>query len=251
MDEKFYQEQEEKNWEEILLAITLLFGLSNKIVGKVKDDIRLWYSKYGVKGAITYLESRKIIPKLKISKKKYIIQKLNKHAESYINEQRVAFRNLAKKLGLDLTDEELFNWKWAVDNKSLNDRLVADELALKAKMEQLVMKHTVKGSEVNELLEEVDKVYKTFNKRASTRLKTEGVALVSRSQKEELKKAGAKKYIYRAVMDDRTSEICKYMNGRIFYVSEFKVGVNAPPLHPNCRSYTVPYNGVGDVGTKI
>lgn len=251
MNEKYYQEQEEKNWEEILLAIALLVGVSDEIILKAKDDIRLWYSKYGSKGAITYLESRKIIPKLKISKKKYIIQKLNRHAEDYIDAQRSAIKSLAKKLGLKIDDDKLFKEKWAKDGKSLEERLLAEEIALKAKMEELILVHTVKNDDVGKVVDEIDKIYHTYNKRAETRIKTEMVALVSLTIKDEFKKLNAKKYVYKAVMDERTSEICKSMNGRIFYVSEFKVGVNAPPLHPNCRSYTYPYDGAGAVGTKI
>lgn len=44
------------------------------------------------------------------------------------------------------------------------------------------------------------------------------------------------RYEYYAVMDGRTSDICRSRNGRIFRKDEIKVGVNYPPLHPNCRS---------------
>lgn len=46
------------------------------------------------------------------------------------------------------------------------------------------------------------------------------------------------KYKYDSFLDSRTSKICREMNGKTFWVDEVEVGVNYPPLHPNCRSTT-------------
>lgn len=43
-----------------------------------------------------------------------------------------------------------------------------------------------------------------------------------------------KRYQYLAVLDDRTSETCQHLEGKVFKVSEAKVGINYPPMHPNC-----------------
>lgn len=44
------------------------------------------------------------------------------------------------------------------------------------------------------------------------------------------------KYEYVAVLDERTTEICRNMNGSVFNLSDAAIGVNVPPLHYNCRS---------------
>lgn len=49
------------------------------------------------------------------------------------------------------------------------------------------------------------------------------------------------RYEFLATLDSRTSEICRMMDGKVFRLSEKEVGVNYPPLHPNCRSTVVPY----------
>jgi len=53
---------------------------------------------------------------------------------------------------------------------------------------------------------------------------------------------GVLKYQYVAILDERTSEICESLDGREFLVSEAEPGVNLPPMHPNCRSSTIPAN---------
>jgi SPP1 gp7 family putative phage head morphogenesis protein len=46
-------------------------------------------------------------------------------------------------------------------------------------------------------------------------------------------------YQFSAVMDDRTSEVCSYLDGKVFEKGDF-VDRATPPLHFNCRSVLVP-----------
>lgn len=43
-------------------------------------------------------------------------------------------------------------------------------------------------------------------------------------------------FIFHAVIDNRTTPICKSLNGEIFEIDELRAGVNCPPMHINCRS---------------
>lgn len=47
---------------------------------------------------------------------------------------------------------------------------------------------------------------------------------------------GLEKYELNAMMDSRTSEICRELNGEQFTFEEMEVGVNFPPFHPFCRT---------------
>lgn len=44
-------------------------------------------------------------------------------------------------------------------------------------------------------------------------------------------------YVYHAVMDDATCDECKALNGMEFRTEDAVVGVNYPPMHPNCRCW--------------
>lgn len=52
------------------------------------------------------------------------------------------------------------------------------------------------------------------------------------------KELGLEYYMYDAFLDNRTSAICREMDGKYFKITEKEIGVNAPPLHPSCRSTT-------------
>lgn len=51
------------------------------------------------------------------------------------------------------------------------------------------------------------------------------------------------KYVFLATLDTRTSTMCQDKDGEVIPLKERKVGVNFPPLHPNCRSKTRAYMG--------
>ena len=51
---------------------------------------------------------------------------------------------------------------------------------------------------------------------------------------------GITEYRFHATLDNRTSEICSSLDKKIFKVKDAKRGVNYPPMHPRCRSTTIP-----------
>lgn len=92
------------------------------------------------------------------------------------------------------------------------------------------------------------KIVQSFAKRMNTSLSnagrliaTESAYFASLGEKDSMKDLGVDQYEILATLDRRTSEICRNMDGKVFKMSEFKAGVTAPPLHPWCRSCTVPH----------
>lgn len=57
-------------------------------------------------------------------------------------------------------------------------------------------------------------------------------------------------YLYLATLDGRTSTVCRKIDNKVFKLVDKQVGINYPPLHPNCRSAVAPYFGALD-GTRI
>lgn len=48
-------------------------------------------------------------------------------------------------------------------------------------------------------------------------------------------------YEYHAKIDGKTTKTCRSLNGKVFKVKDMKPGVNAPPMHPFCRSAVAPH----------
>ena len=55
------------------------------------------------------------------------------------------------------------------------------------------------------------------------------------------KSAGIDRYQILAARNDQTCDECRKMDGKIFYVSEAKQGINLPPFHQGCRCTTIAY----------
>lgn len=83
----------------------------------------------------------------------------------------------------------------------------------------------------------------SFRNNINTNIETFSSAVVNQAHLNALQRAKIGVYTFRAVMDNRTTEVCKSLNGKSFKVSQAQVGINFPPLHFKCRSSVVGKNG--------
>ena len=81
---------------------------------------------------------------------------------------------------------------------------------------------------------------------------TEMAAVSSTAQKDCFDELDVEEFEIVATLDDRTSEICREMDGKHFPMSQYEIGVTAPPFHVRCRTVTVPYfeDDFGAVGQR-
>ena len=70
-------------------------------------------------------------------------------------------------------------------------------------------------------------------------IRTESNYMANQAHAEAYKDSGIEKYIYVATLDLKTSEICRSLDGKTFFVKDAKPGKNYPPMHPWCRSTTI------------
>ena len=45
-----------------------------------------------------------------------------------------------------------------------------------------------------------------------------------------------------ATLEKRTCEVCGALDGKHFFVNDAKIGINYPPIHPNCRCTTIEFD---------
>lgn len=68
--------------------------------------------------------------------------------------------------------------------------------------------------------------------------------------KDCFKDLGVEKYVIVETLDNETCSLCAGLDGKVYPMSEYQVGVTAPPFHPWCRGTTAPYykdmQGLGD-----
>lgn len=124
-------------------------------------------------------------------------------------------------------------------------RLWNDMEHVQKEVERVTSHVVIRGRHPNEFVSEFKKQFNTTSYNASRLLVTESARVQSESQKiAYLKDLGEDgEYDYVAKLDKKTSKVCHSLNGKTFKVKDMVPGVNAPPMHPWCRSTTIPKVG--------
>lgn len=124
-------------------------------------------------------------------------------------------------------------------------RLWQDMAVVQKEVERTTSNVLLRGRHPNEYIKDFKKQTNTTTYNASRLLVTESARVQAESQKltylKDLGEDGEYKYV--AKIDKKTSKICHSLNGKVFKVKDMIPGINAPPMHPWCRSTTVPQMG--------
>ena len=134
---------------------------------------------------------------------------------------------------------------WLSDGKTFSDRIWQDKEQLINTLRTKITQSFITGNTLDEAVEDISKFVsdKIKNKEYVARrlLETESAAYASKAQIEAFKSIGVEQYEIVATLDLHTSEICQEMDGKVFNISDYEVGVTASPFHCNCRSVIAPY----------
>lgn len=127
---------------------------------------------------------------------------------------------------------------WSGSNYSSN--IWRDKRVLTENLKLELVKGFVQGSSYDQVARNLNKKLKGSLNRAKALVRTESNYIIQAANAAAYDRLGINKYEYSAILDDRTSEICKEQDGKIFKVENATPGVNMPPLHVNCRSVILP-----------
>lgn len=138
----------------------------------------------------------------------------------------------------------------AIVNASFNGmrwstRLWRDSDEVRKHVEKTVSNVMLRGRHPNEFVPELKKKMNVTTSQAKRLLITETARVQVEAQKLSYLESGGpdSEYKYVAKLDEKTSTTCRGLDGKVFKVKDLTPGVNAPPMHPNCRSTTVPHTG--------
>lgn len=103
-------------------------------------------------------------------------------------------------------------------------------------------RHFASGAGVKEMSKDLQKQLGTNYNNAVRLVRTEVNYISNQSSMDGYKESGVvEKYQILATLDNRTSEVCRDMDGKVFTLAQEQVGVTFPPFHPRCRTTTVPF----------
>lgn len=130
---------------------------------------------------------------------------------------------------------------WASDGNNFSSRIWTNKAKLLQSLNKELSQNIITGASPDRAIRNIANRMEVSRKQASRLLMTETAAIASMAQQDCFKELDIKQYEIVATLDTRTSEICRDMDGKVFDMKDYQVGVTAPPFHPYCRSCTCPY----------
>jgi len=130
----------------------------------------------------------------------------------------------------------LFEWSGA----NYSHRIWRDNDVLANKLKDVLVKAAINGSNPRVTAKNLRDVFGGTKPNTERLVRTESTYVANATTAKRYESYGVESYEFVAVMDNRTSSVCRSLNGEVFKMNDFSPGTNAPSMHPNCRSTIVP-----------
>lgn len=108
-------------------------------------------------------------------------------------------------------------------------------------LERMIKQTIVNSQRPQDFKRELSKAINQSAANADRLLRTESTGIVSATRMEQYKKDGYEKVMVLSGLTETTCSHCAAYDHTIIPISEVRIGINVPPLHPNCKCEVVPY----------
>lgn len=152
-----------------------------------------------------------------------------------------------------LTDSEIrkvLSRPWTVDGRTFSDRIWANKQTLVNTVNTQLTQMIMRGAAPDKAIKAIAKRFEVSKSQAGRLVMTESAAFANEARKDCFKELGVEKFVIVEALDSETCSLCAGLDGKVYPMSEYEVGVTVPPFHPWCRGTTAPYfedlEGLGD-----
>lgn len=206
--------------------------------------IKLELETLATRSRISRLESLVIQTNQVINKQKF---EEEKEVTNYVKSvYETTFKSFQEDIGLKGANtilplnqiERAIQYPWSGENFSGRIWSNRDKLSRVLKTE--ITQSLIQGVNPQKLNKRIREQMGSGYKETQRLVRTELNYALNEATKIAYEEDEIEEYEFLAEIDNRTSAICKELNGQIFKVKDAVVGVNYPSMHPNCRSTTMP-----------
>ena len=133
--------------------------------------------------------------------------------------------------------ERLIRTPW--NGRNYSERIWNNTQKLSETLKDEVLQAVLTGKKEKAVTDELINRFNVSEFESKRLIRTETAHINNEMEALSYEEADIEKYRFVAVLDTRTSHICREHDYKVYKVSERQVGVNYPPLHPFCRSTTI------------
>lgn len=207
-------------------------------------EIKLELETLAVRSRISRLESLVIQTNQVINKQKF---EEEKEVTNYVKSvYETTFKSFQEDIGLKGANtilplnqiERAIQYPWSGENFS--ERIWSNRDKLSRVLKTEITQSLIQGVNPQKLNKRIREQMGSGYKETQRLVRTELNYALNEATKIAYEEDEIEEYEFLAEIDNRTSAICKELNGHIFKVKDAVVGVNYPSMHPNCRSTTMP-----------
>lgn len=132
---------------------------------------------------------------------------------------------------------------WTADNLTFRDRCWTNKQDLVNSVNTQLTQMIIRGEAPDKAIAAISHQFKVGRDKAGRLIMTEAAAFSSAAQKDCYGELGVERFKVVATFDEDVCEICGAMDGEVFKMADYQIGLTAPPFHPWCRCCTCPYFG--------
>lgn len=163
---------------------------------------------------------------------RHLMQTYKKNYETIVDELGLGKQFLSIN---DAIIRNVINTKW-INDGNFSDRIWQNKEKLLEHLKTVYRDGLVRGDNYRKMsLSIMDRFGVAYND-AKRLVWTESSFVLNQAHIQPYIELGYTEYELNAIMDSRTSDICKEMHEKVFRFDEMRVGVNFPPFHPWCRT---------------
>ena len=140
---------------------------------------------------------------------------------------------------------------WTADKMTFSDRIWKSKTQLIDSLHTELTQMCVLGKAPDQTISNIAKRMNVSKGQAGRLIMTESAFFGSAAQKDCFNDLDVEKFEVVATLDSRTSDVCQSMDGKVFDMKDFEVGVTAPPFHVWCRSCIAPWFEDDNDGTRV
>lgn len=247
--------EEQKETEKVILAILLLFTGLGDVCATAFYEI---FGKYANKGRLTLQDMKRALSARelaefnetwgtsykRLTRWNSLMYQVRYEVTSLEDEWIAALEDLGETIiameaeAFDTAIDDIadiLDTRWGVDNLNFVARIRNSGDQLFGKLMLEIKQRLALGANLDDILEDIDKRLGIASRAAKNTTVTEASAISTNATHEIFKAMDVKKYTYYALVDERTCEVCGSLHDKTFLMSNFEIGVTAPPIHRSCR----------------
>lgn len=130
---------------------------------------------------------------------------------------------------------------WARDGKDFSSRIWDNKNLLLYSLQTEITQSLILKEGTDSLSNRIAKRLNVSYNNVRRLVETETAYIQERASFDVYDELEVEKYQILATLDNRTTDICRHLDGEIFDKKDVKIGVTAPPFHCYCRTTTIPY----------